>query len=217
MTNRVASTVLSLGIGVVAGILVTVVTQVATRSTVGGIVDGEAWSLNGNGALVVPLVGIPAVLGAGWAALALRAIGHPWWRPAGVGAAALLGVLGLAAAFGYLLVGRDQAPMAGATVGLLSGVAALGFARLVRPFDRMTIAVGVAVAALSVIVQGEATGLLFPLPTLVAVRTLGRRTSLLIDGLALVVGLMVGIVAAIPLVFAIAGWWYEAHTSEPAG
>jgi hypothetical protein len=99
----------------------------------------------------------------------------------------------------------DGFPVVEAAAGPSASLAVLGVARVARPLNRVTVAAGAAVAALSATTP-EAAGALLPLHTLVAVRKMGRRTPVLVDGLALAVGLVAGIVAAIPLVFAIAGW-----------
>ena len=75
-------------VGLIAGILVGLLTSLVARY---GPV-GNGWALNGNGALFVPFGFGPAVLCAGWTALALHAGNRRSWWFLGLGA----GLVGLA-------------------------------------------------------------------------------------------------------------------------
>jgi len=101
----VATVVVLIG-GMLSGSVVWLLADRLSRSDVGGI----GWSLRGNGALIVPFVFGPALLGAGWAALLLWHRGIPSW----VGGAALAGAAALGFAFlgsfvPILLLGGDVA------------------------------------------------------------------------------------------------------------
>ena len=60
--------VVALGIGLLAGCLLAVLTSLVARSGP----QGDGWSFRGNGALIVPFCLGPAVLAGAWAALALH-------------------------------------------------------------------------------------------------------------------------------------------------
>ena len=103
-------------LGVIAGVLLWVLTIVLSRSRL----SGNGWALSGNGALIIPFGVGPAVVAGGWAAIILRMRGHPRWLQLGVAS----GLVGLALTAGSLLslivfgpAGRD----AGATASLFFG------------------------------------------------------------------------------------------------
>jgi hypothetical protein len=103
-------------LGVIAGVLLWVLTIVLSRSNV----SGNGWALSGNGALIIPFGLGPAVVAGGWAAIILRMRGHRRWLQLGI----VSGLVGLALTVGSLLsliafgpAGRD----AGATASLFFG------------------------------------------------------------------------------------------------
>jgi hypothetical protein len=109
-------------VGVVAGVVLWILTIALSRSRL----SGNGSSLSGNGALVIPFGLGPAVVAGGWAAIILRMRGHPRWLPLGVGS----GLIGLALTAGSLLsliafgpAGRD----AGATASLFFGFLLYGW------------------------------------------------------------------------------------------
>src|SRR3989475_1842616 len=102
--------------GVIAGIVLWVLTILLSRSNV----SGNGWSLSGNGALIIPFGLGPAVVAGGWTATILRMRGHRRWLQLGIAS----GLVGLALTAGSLLsliafgpAGRD----AGATASLFFG------------------------------------------------------------------------------------------------
>ncbi len=109
MTHLGLWTVLvALGAGIIAGVLLDVLTVLVARYGL----QGNGWSLRGNGALVVPFGLGPALLTAAWTALVLRAKGRPAWLFGGV-AAGLVGALLVAvSAVLPILSGSDAASMA---------------------------------------------------------------------------------------------------------
>jgi hypothetical protein len=109
-------------LGVIAGVLLWMVTIVLSRSRL----SGNGWALSGNGALIIPFGIGPAVVAGGWAAIILRMRGHPRWSQLGIGS----GLIGLALTAGSLLsliafgpAGRD----AGATASLFFGFLLYGW------------------------------------------------------------------------------------------
>src|SRR5437870_9253174 len=103
-------------LGVIAGVLLWVLTIVLSRSNI----SGNGWALSGNGALIIPFGVGPAVVAGGWAAVILRMRGHQRWLQLGIAS----GLVGLALTAGSLLsliafgpAGRD----AGATASLFFG------------------------------------------------------------------------------------------------
>jgi hypothetical protein len=103
-------------LGVVAGILLWILTIVLSRSRL----SGNGWALSGNAALVIPFGIGPAVVAGGWAAIILRMRGHPRWLQLGIASC----LIGLALTAGSLLslivfgpAGRDE----GATASLFFG------------------------------------------------------------------------------------------------
>ena len=103
-------------LGVVAGVLLWVVTIVLGRSNI----SGNGWALSGNGALIIPFGIGPAVVAGGWTAIVLRMRGHRRWLQLGIAS----GLVGLALTAGSLLSlivfgpsGRD----AGSTASLFFG------------------------------------------------------------------------------------------------
>jgi hypothetical protein len=79
--------------GLGGGILLAVATHALSLSNIGG----ANWSLRGNGALVVPFAGGPALLAGGWTALGLWRLRAPGWMRLGLagGAGALVLALGV--------------------------------------------------------------------------------------------------------------------------
>jgi hypothetical protein len=103
-------------LGVIAGILLWILTIVLSRSRL----SGNGLALSGNGALIIPFGIGPAVVAGGWTAIILRMRGHHSWLQLGIGSA----LIGLALTAGSLLsliafgpAGRD----AGATASLFFG------------------------------------------------------------------------------------------------
>jgi len=109
-------------LGVIAGILLWILTIVLSRSRL----SGNGWALSGNGALIIPFGIGPAVVAGGWAAIILRMRGHQHWLQLGIGSV----LIGLALTAGSLLsliafgpAGRD----AGATASLFFGFLLYGW------------------------------------------------------------------------------------------
>src|SRR6266480_3404505 len=109
-------------LGVVAGVLLWILTIVLSRSNL----SGNGWVLSGNGALIVPFGIGPAVVAGGWTAIILRMRGHRRWLQLGIAS----GLVGLALTAGSLLslivfgpAGRD----AGATASLFFGFLLYGW------------------------------------------------------------------------------------------
>jgi hypothetical protein len=109
-------------LGVIAGVLLWVLTIVLSSSRL----SGNGWALSGNGALIIPFGIGPAVVAGGWAAIILRMRGHRRWLQLGIGS----GLIGLALTAGSLLsliafgpAGRD----AGATASLFFGFLLYGW------------------------------------------------------------------------------------------
>src|SRR5947209_526134 len=109
-------------LGVVAGVLLWILTIVLSRSNL----SGNGWALSGNGALIIPFGLGPAVVAGGWAAIILRMRGHRRWLQLGIAS----GLVGLALTAGSLLsliafgpAGRD----AGATASLFFGFLLYGW------------------------------------------------------------------------------------------
>src|SRR2546428_7733302 len=103
-------------LGMIAGVLLWILTLVLSRSNV----SGNGWALSGNGALIVPFGLGPAIVAGGWAAIILRMRGHPRWLQLGVGS----GLIGLALVAGSLLsliVFGPNGPDAGSTASPFFG------------------------------------------------------------------------------------------------
>ena len=86
-------------LGALAGIAITVATDLISRTSVGG----PGWSLSGNGALVVLFSGVPAVLAGGWAALARWRQRDYRWGRAGMAVGFIALVAAGLASFGPVL------------------------------------------------------------------------------------------------------------------
>ena len=82
-------------LGVIAGVLLWVLTIVLSRSNI----SGNGWALSGNGALIIPFGVGPAVVAGGWTAIILRMRGHRRWLQLGIAS----GLVGLALTAGFLL------------------------------------------------------------------------------------------------------------------
>ena len=67
-------------LGVVAGVLLWILTIVLSRSNI----SGNGWALSGNGALIIPFGIGPAVVAGGWTAIILRMRGHRRWLQLGI-------------------------------------------------------------------------------------------------------------------------------------
>jgi len=109
-------------LGVIAGVLLWILTIVLSRSNL----SGNGWALSGNGALIIPFGVGPAVVAGGWTAIILRMRGHRRWLQLGIAS----GLVGLALTAGSLLslivfgpAGRD----AGATASLFFGFLLYGW------------------------------------------------------------------------------------------
>jgi hypothetical protein len=103
--------------GLVAGVLIGVLTRLATASDIGG----DGWSLSGNGALIVPFALGSGVLAGGWTALALHALGRARWLTLGLAAGVVTALLG----FSQLLLIALFGAAAGASVVVTMGLALL--------------------------------------------------------------------------------------------
>ena len=109
-------------LGIVAGVLLWILTIVLSRSQL----SGNGWALSGNGALIVPFGLGPAAVAGGWSAIILRMRGHRRWLQLGIAS----GLVGLTLTAGSLLslivfgpAGRD----AGATASLFFGFLLYGW------------------------------------------------------------------------------------------
>jgi hypothetical protein len=111
VSPRAVTVLVALGAGVIAGMVLDVLTVLVARYGI----EGNGWSLRGNGALVVPFGLGPALLTGAWTALVLHGRTRPDWLSRGVG----VGVLGAAllAASAVLLILLGSA--AGVAQGLL--------------------------------------------------------------------------------------------------
>jgi hypothetical protein len=90
MTPGAAVALLAALLAALAGVVLSVLTQVVSALDIGG----AGWSLRGSGALVVMFSGVAATLAGGWVTLSLWRVGHPRWGAWGVVAGAT--ALGLA-------------------------------------------------------------------------------------------------------------------------
>src|SRR3982075_2748830 len=90
-------------LGLVAGVVLWVLTIAATRAHL----SGDGWSLSGNSALIIPFVIGPALVAGGWAGVILRMRGHPRWLLLGIGSA-LIGLAIMAASLLSLMVFGPQ-------------------------------------------------------------------------------------------------------------
>src|SRR5713226_5333084 len=109
-------------LGVIAGVLLWILTIVLSRSRL----SGNGWALSGNGALIIPFGIGPAIVAGGWAAIILRMRGHPRWLQLGIGS----GLIGLALVAGSLLsliAFGPSARDAGATASLFFGFLLYGW------------------------------------------------------------------------------------------
>jgi hypothetical protein len=105
------------GIGLAGGILLGALTYLL--ATAGP--SGPGWSLRGNGALIVPFGLGPAVLAAGWTAIACHFRALPNWVTLGLGAG-LVGVALVAASLVTLAIGGSVGTAISAVLSLLAGV-----------------------------------------------------------------------------------------------
>lgn len=112
--------------------------------------SGDGWSLRGNGAIVIPLGLEPAVLGAGWTALALHCGRHPRWLTLGIGAGVVGAVIGLAQVAYLAIVGQSGAGAFGMAclVALVIWVVAVPAIVVLRATDRDRLGWHLAAAAL---------------------------------------------------------------------
>ncbi len=109
-------------LGLIAGLLLWVLTIVLSRSNI----SGNGWALSGNGALIIPFGLGPAVVAGGWTAVILRMRGHRRWLQLGV----VSGLVGLALTAGSLLSIIVLGPArrdAGATASLFFGFLLYGW------------------------------------------------------------------------------------------
>jgi hypothetical protein len=105
------------GIGLAGGILLGILTYVLAAAGP----SGPGWSLRGNGALIVPFGLGPALLAAGWTAIAGHFRSLPNWMTLGLGAG-LVGVALVAASLVALAVGGSVGTGSSAVLSLLAGV-----------------------------------------------------------------------------------------------
>jgi hypothetical protein len=137
------------GIALLGGLLVVAVAEPLSRSEIGG----PGWSLRGNGALIVPFAGGPAILGGRWGALAAALVAGTVSLAASLvsGFLPVLAGLGRAAATSQVLQGVVL-PLATLGVGLL--VAGWLFGGL----SRRALLAGTALGALVALVNVAAWG-----------------------------------------------------------
>ena len=109
-------------VGLVAGVLLWILTIVLSRSRL----SGNGWSLSGNGALIVPFGLGPAIVAGGWAAIILRMRGHPRWLQLGIASGAV-GLALTASSLLSLIVFGPRARDAGATASLFFGFMLYGW------------------------------------------------------------------------------------------
>ena len=113
-------------LGALAGIGLAVMTDALSRGEIGG----AKWPLSGNGALVVPVAGVPGVLVGGWTALARWRVRDRRWTAAGLAAGLVALGIGALTSFGPVVAvntlgeevlrgggGAGVAGVAGAGVG----------------------------------------------------------------------------------------------------
>jgi len=86
-------------LGALAGVGLAVVTDALSRSEI----CGANWSLSGNGALVVPVAGVPGVLVGGWTALARWRVRDRRWTAAGLTAGLVALSIGALTSFGPVI------------------------------------------------------------------------------------------------------------------
>ena len=109
-------------VGVIAGLLLGLVTILLSRSDI----SGNGWSLSGNASLVIPFGVGPAVVAGGWSAIVLRMRDHPRWIQLGI-LSGLFGLAFVAASFLSLIVFGPGARDLGATAALLFGFLLYGW------------------------------------------------------------------------------------------
>ncbi len=155
--------------GVVAGIVLGLSTYLLRSAGL----QGQPWVLPVFGAPVVPFVGVPAVLGAGWVMVALWHLGNKRWLLGGV-LAALIG-LAMTATAGFV-------PHAGISTVAASGLGVLE-----------ALVGGVLIADLFGYVeqQGLLTGLAVDVWLLMGVLVVFRDSLLLTPVLSIVMGMIV--------------------------
>src|SRR5205807_3501055 len=109
-------------LGIVAGVLLWVLTIVLSRSQL----SGNGWSLSGNGALIVPFGLGPALVAGGWAGTILRMRGHLRWLLLGIGSG-LIGLVLTAASLLSIIVFGPKSREAGAAASLFFGFVLYGW------------------------------------------------------------------------------------------
>jgi len=113
-------------LGALAGIGLAVMTDALSRGEIGG----ANWSLSGNGALVVPVAGVPGVLVGGWTALARWRVRDRRWTAAGLAAGLVALSIGALTSFGPVIAVNtlgEEMLRAGGVAGV-AGVAGVGAA-----------------------------------------------------------------------------------------
>ena len=134
-------------------------------------ISGDGWSLRGNGALIVPVVAGPALMAAGWAALALWFRGEPGGLTGAFLAGALTILLSGAAGFAPVMLPGIPIPLSTLVLALGAGLGlAVIFGRPTRVTYVATAIIFVLALALAELAGGSVT-LIAPLlvPLLVAV------------------------------------------------
>jgi hypothetical protein len=109
-------------LGVIAGVILWVLTIVLSRSRL----SGNGWTLSGNGALIIPFGIGPAIVAGGWAAIILRMRGHPRWLQLGIGSG-LVSLALMAGSLISLMAFGPGARDAGATASLFFGFLLYGW------------------------------------------------------------------------------------------
>ena len=109
-------------LGILAGLVLSLLTTLVSRSDI----SGNGWSLNGNGALIIPFGLGPAIVAGGWAAIILRMRGHPRWLQLGIGSF-LIGLALVAGGLLSLIVFGPKARDAGAAASLFFDVLLYGW------------------------------------------------------------------------------------------
>ena len=105
----------TLGSGLVAGVALDVLTFVLARYGL----QGDSWSLRGNGALIVPFGLGPAVLAGAWAAIVLHYRSSARWLLVGVGTGVIGALFVVASVAALVLVGSAGMPVSNSMTGII--------------------------------------------------------------------------------------------------
>jgi hypothetical protein len=173
--------------GLLAGIGVFVLTDVLSKSDI----HGPGWSLQGNGALIVLFAAAPALLAAGWVALANRSVGLA------VAAGLVTLLLDLLVELAPIVIGPDDALRLGLGFAVVPLVlAALAGVLIARGRGRAPAAVAAVVAISVSLVVPVLEFVLVPLlvPVVLATSSMARHWSgrLAASGAVLLVAMVIG-------------------------